>query len=172
MNTATKKLAKAVATELQDMDRRSLGEQMAVWLSIGQKLQEMIVDEATYGANAVKEIAGIPGMKNESHVYAIRSFAMADEPTRKFIVEQTAIPMSNGQPLTLEHWNWLMSHKPRTDPREQERWLLGELAWLRTESPSAAVLNHVEVVSRPRSMRRKLPCPTVLLADVIQGRLR
>lgn len=54
---ATRKIAKAIATELKDLDKRLPVEQMATYLGIGAKLQGVLHDEATYGARAMKDVA-------------------------------------------------------------------------------------------------------------------
>lgn len=59
--------------------------------------------------------------------------------------------MDNGQHLTIGHWSWLMKQSSRATWSERERRLIDELAWLRRESPSAAVIEHIEKLQEERS---------------------
>jgi hypothetical protein len=84
--------------------------------------------------------------------------------------------MSNGQRLTLDHWVWLFRHQPEeasidndqrlrreirlfrhrpkeTPADEKSQWLHRELAWIRKEPPSAAVLVHVEEILEAEHQR-------------------
>lgn len=154
MQTATKKVVKAIKSQLKGFDKRSPVEQMAVYFAIGDKLEEVLDDEGTYGATTMKDIVdSVPQLKDVRRAYGIRAISMASETGKEYILEQTAIPMSNGQHLTLGHWLWVMMHEPTGGPAEQEEWLLGELAWLRRESPSETVIEHVERVLEERHDR-------------------
>ncbi len=156
MQPATKKLARAIASQLRDIDKQSPVKQMAIYFATGRKLQEMLGDEGTYGATAIKDtVECVPQLRDENRAYEIMSLSGQGITFKKFVLEQTAIPMSNGQHLTLGHWIWLVWHHPTEDPREQKKWLHGELAWLRRESPSASVIEHIEGVLKQDSLRER-----------------
>lgn len=148
MQTATENLAKTIASELLDIDKRTAVEQMATYFAVGRKLQSVPGDARKYGMGAMKEIAGLVSeLKDESRVYEIRSLSMVGKTVEDFNFEQAAIPMANRKQLTLDHWLWLMRHlPPGYDQMGQEEWLVDELAWLRRESTSAAVIEHIEKV--------------------------
>lgn len=152
MEPATRKLAEAIARTMRGLDKRTPVEQMVDYFDIGRKLQPVVVDEGTYGPAAMRKIAAfVPELKGEDRVYELRDISMVDRRSKKFILEQTAIPMANGQHLTVGHWHWLLRHQASANTTEPGGWVVSELAWLRKESPSADVLDHVEeVVARRR----------------------
>jgi hypothetical protein len=154
MECATKKLAQAIASVLGDNDKRSHVEQMAVYFAIGRALQKMVEDQATYGSTAIVDtVKRVPQLLDENHCYRIMSLSSVGPAVKKLILSENAIPMDNGQPLTLRHWLWVLRHQPWGGRRERKEWLLCELAWLREESPSAAVLEHIEAVLEERHSR-------------------
>lgn len=151
MKKETSKQAKAIASEFKDFDRRSPVEQMATYFAIGQRLQEVLVAPYKYGWDALKEIIErVPQLRDETHAYKIRDISVQDEAVKKLILEQTAILMSNGQHPTLTHWLWVLRQWTRLNPAEQKAWRVRELEWLRRESPSAAVIEHLENVLEER----------------------
>jgi len=88
-------------------------------------------------------IIGAIRQHNESITYQL--FRRGDE-IQEFMLKETATPMDNGKHLTLGHWLWLFHHQSQRSEVEQDAWLGRELAWLRKESPAAAVLEHVDAV--------------------------
>lgn len=147
MEPATEKVARAIASKLRDIDKRTPAAQMAAYFAVGGELQMMVMDQGTFGATAIQDtVERVPQLRDESRAYEVMNLAAEGTAFRKLVREQAAIPMSNGQPLTLGHWIWVMRRNPADNPMEQESWLLDELAWLRKESPSAAVIEHIEEV--------------------------
>lgn len=169
MTKSTKKLAKKIAAEFKNMRGKTPVEQMAGYFTIGEYLMEAVAwGEVPYGPRAMLDLVSlVPELKSEEYAYRLLCLARCAEDVREFILEETAHPMSNGQHLTPTHWSWLRRHQPQERSAEEEgmprhgirttrrkpveesvdgseQWLLQELAWLRKESPSAALLEHVE----------------------------
>lgn len=154
MNKAINKLAKVIASELKGIGRKSPVEQMAIYFAIGHKLSVMVEDEAKYGSNAVADVvACVPQLKTEAYAYRIMNLSRRDDEGRDFMLKETAVPMADGRPLTPTHWCWLFGHQPHGTPTEQDEWLGRELEWLRQESPSEAVLEHLEAVLAEKYQR-------------------
>ena len=151
---AIRKVVRAIKAELRDIDRRSAVEQMAVYIDIGRRLKEVAENERKYGSDAMREIAElVPELKSEGHAYEIRDLAAVGTGGKEYIFEHTALPMSSGMYLSLGHWLWLMRHMSWMNPSEPGVWLCSELAWLRKESPSAEILEHVDAVWEKRHSR-------------------
>jgi hypothetical protein len=151
---AVNKVAKAIKADLRGIDKRSAVEQMAAYFDIGRRLQEVVENENRYGTCAMREIAGlVPELKDEGRAYEIRDLSTVGEEGKAFILEQTGLPMNDGKPLTLGHWLWPLRHKDWVNPDDPADWVVGELAWFRTASPSADVLDHVEAVWARRHNR-------------------
>ncbi len=171
MTNATKKLGKEITVKLKGIEKKNPVEQMATYFAIGHKLWEMIDgDEGTYGQEAMLDIVAlVPQLKTEQFAYEIMLISCMDEDVHEFILKESATPMSNGLFLTPDHWAWLFRHQPKeasteedqwshssfrpfrrqfreTSANEKRQWACRELAWLRKESPSVAVLQHVEEI--------------------------
>lgn len=147
MNKATNKMAMRIAGLLKGFDRKTPVEQMVTYLTVGEKLACMVEDEREYGSKAVADVVSlVPQLKTEEYAYGIMNLSRRDDEAREFMLKETATPMGDGKPLALGHWLWLARHQPDWSEAERDAWLGRELAWLRKESPSAAVLEHVEAV--------------------------
>lgn len=178
MTKATKKLAKQIAAEIKNIESKTAVEQMATYFTIGWHLRKMVEGwEAECGPTALQDlVALVPHLKTEEYAYRLMALTDHDEEIRGFMLEETATPMGNGQHLTPDHWGWLFRHQPEEASTEQDQWsrrgfrpfphqpkeasvdekgqwLRRELAWLRKESPSAAVLEHVEEILRAEHER-------------------
>jgi hypothetical protein len=172
---AMNKMAKKIAAEIKNMGLKTPAEQMAAYCTIGGHIRDVVWgNETEYGPTPVLDlVARVPELKSEE--YALRIMNLSDlwsslgEDVRDYVLEETARPMSNGQYLSPTHWSWLLRHKPEEPSPEEElmpryslrssrhqsnaepvdergQWLSRELAWIRKESPSAAVLEHVEEI--------------------------
>lgn len=147
MKKATEKMAKRIAGMLKGIDRKPPADQMATYLAIGEKLVCMVEDESEYGSTAVMDVVSlVPQLRTEGYAYGIMNLSRRNDEAREFMLKETATPMGDGKSLTLGHWFWLLRHLPGESEAEQDAWLNRELAWLRKESPSAAVLEHLEAV--------------------------
>jgi hypothetical protein len=147
MNKATNKMAKRIAALTKDIDRKPPAEQLTTYFTVGEKLACMVEDEAEYGPTAVADVVSlVPLLTTETYGYRIMNLSRYGDEAREFMLKETANPMDNGKPLTLGHWFWLFRHRPNGSTAESDAWLRRELEWLREESPSASVLDHVEEV--------------------------
>jgi len=141
INGATNEMAKRIAAMLKDIDRKPPVEQMATYLAIGEKLACMVERSSPAVADVVSLV---PQLRTEW--YGIMELFRRGDEIQEFMLKETATPMDNGKHLTLGHWLWLFHHQSQRSEVEQDAWLGRELAWLRKESPAAAVLEHVDAV--------------------------
>lgn len=105
MTPATQQVAK----EFEDKISKGVVSQVKVNYDIGARIAEMVDDtnESTYGSSAVKQLADYLNVDGgEQGLYNRMGFARAF--TREYVTQQCAIPMANGNYLTLYHWLQLM----------------------------------------------------------------
>ncbi len=151
---ATNKMAMRIAGMLKGIDRKPPVEHLATYFSVGDKIACMVEDEAEYGSTAVADVVSlVPQLRNEGYAYEIMNLSRWDDEAREFMLKESATPTDDGMPLTLGHWFWLFRHRPDESEAERDAWLGRELAWLRKESPSVEVLEHVEGVLREKYER-------------------
>ncbi|QDU21737.1 hypothetical protein [Urbifossiella limnaea] len=146
-NRATAKLVREIAAHFKDFDRRPPAEQMATYFAVGLDLGPVVMDQVTYGPRGIADIASrVSHLGTEERASWVMSLGHIDEEDRAFILEEAATPMDNGQPLTLGHWRWVFRACSPERPAGNEEQFRRELAWLRRESPSEEVLEHIEEV--------------------------
>ena len=120
---------------------------MATYFDVGQKLRRVVDSEWEYGSTAIIDMAArVPQLRSEEYAYQVMRMSDMDDDVRDFILGETAVLMDDGQPLTLGHWMWVFRACSPDHPTENEEQFRRELAWLRRESPSEAVLGHVAQV--------------------------
>lgn len=143
-NSAIKKVTKRIAATFEGFDRKPPAEQMAVYFAVGDILRAVVMDEATYGPRGDADIASrVSHLGTEERTCFVLALGDCDEGERTFILEETATPTEKGQPLTVGHWRWVFRACSPDRPAENEERFRRELAWVRRESPSEAVLEHV-----------------------------
>jgi len=79
---------------------------------VGSRLADIIADEGTYGAGAVKQLSlylGIPG--GETTLYNLRNFAQ--EFDKEFVRQWTSKSMAGGGHLAMAHWFQIMKLKSK-----------------------------------------------------------
>ena len=116
-------------------------ERVEVFFKVGGELLDMNDNAFLYGWKSTTElVARVPQLGSRWHANVMMEMAKGGEEVLKQLTRHSAIPMSNGQPLTLAHWAWVFAQHPSGVPAE--RWER-ELDWLRLEAPSEAVMNRI-----------------------------
>jgi hypothetical protein len=146
-NSPIEKLARKVATLFEGFGRLAPVDQMRAYFRIGREV-ESVMWGGGYGRDPEAALADlVPQLTDPAQVRVMRYLAGADERDREFFLAQAAIPMSNGQPLSLDHWVWVIYKGPR-EQEGRRAWQDGELAWIRREAPAGAVMAHIAAVLR------------------------
>ena len=85
-------------------------------------------------------------MGTVGRAYLVMKMSDVDDDVRDFILGEAAEPMGNGQPLGPAHMAWAFTAVSRGRVEDMEL-VRAELAWLRRESPSEAVIERfIQVV--------------------------
>lgn len=154
---------------------------MAAYLAVGDALQKAVPDASeypdsvfVYGDHVIENlVASVPELGDVDTAYGMFGLAAERDEVREFILDATATPMGDGQPLTLAHWLWVDRHQPPADGEDlPNAWWHAELDWLRSASPSPAVLAHVEGVlerKHEREMRERLQDLKDRAVDALDG---
>lgn len=108
----------AIARDFEDKLSKGVASQVKINYDIGARVAEIADgDESVYGQSAVKQLAEYLNVDGgEQGLYNRMNFARAFE--REYVVEQSQIPMANGNYLTLYHWLQLMKIEDE-DKREK-----------------------------------------------------
>lgn len=140
------KLARKISAHFKGFNELRPAEQMEVYCRVGRELDEVGFSLHFLGRAAVAELMTLlPQVSCPMHLVVMRHLATASEEDREFYLSQAAVPLSNGQPLDLDHWVWVICNGPQESNgrrKRQER----ELAWLRREALSGAVIAHIKEV--------------------------
>jgi hypothetical protein len=157
MSAATKKFAKEIAKDFDRLEKLPPDGQMAALFQIGGEFRRAHISGKRFGSSEISEIVRYePRLKNAQHVFDLTVWAAQDDEFKNFIIEQTAIPMSNGKHLTFAHWKWLLSYEQFfEESMGEEKWKLAELAWLRKEALSEAVIEHIEVFRKRERVKKR-----------------
>lgn len=115
------KLLKDMNTDLQEVAKdwehrlgiRNRGEIMILY-DLGARLKDIIADEATYGSNAVEQLAEYWNMSGGANtLYNLRNLATT---FTKDVVNQWSVkPMASGQFISINHWFRLLSLEDKGD---------------------------------------------------------
>jgi len=71
--------------------------------NLGQRIAQVVNDEATFGDSAVELLAGYLGIKGgPTYLYALRNFAETFD--KEYVKQNTSNLMANGDTLSVAHW--------------------------------------------------------------------
>lgn len=148
INRAVKEIT-ALFVGLEDM---TPVERMAAYLAAGRLLRRVLEDELTYGPSGVTDITTrVPHLLTPMRAYQVLGLADRGDAVCAALLEETATPMDDGRPLGPGHWAWVFRACSQDAPAGDDERFRAELAWLRRESPSEAVLEHIaQVLDRER----------------------
>ena len=134
------KVYKAMTPALQEIAKdleTKVGDQTSSYVlffhRIGTQLKTVVEDEATYGSKAVDQLAAYMGYSNNTKLYGIMQFAEVID--RETVKTKAAVPMSNGQLMSLQHWiNLSRVHEDKKRDKLIERVLKESLSALDIEA--------------------------------------
>jgi hypothetical protein len=102
----------AVVKDFEDKNIKAATGPVMIYFDKGARLKKIIEQEATYGSNAVEQLAAYFG-KTTKYIYDCRNFAQ--EWDKEFLKAQLAQPMSDGNLLHFDHFRHLTRVKSTKD---------------------------------------------------------